>query len=194
MQVQFINNCRLVLSLAWRIFVRLGEVIHGIDAMIGKRGRFSGIVLPMATMAALVSLLSIIVYSRDYPHAVAEMAFVFGSFLLIYIVFVSLLNLVARKGWLDVNAADFCERAKTFVVCLLLVHFDVTVALALIPHFPIARLFEFYAIFVSWTMAGSYMNLSQHRNAFGIIVGIVFLLFIKLLPTVLKLCFSQLPI
>ena len=194
MQVPFLNNCRIVLSLAWRIFGRLGEMIHGVDDMIGRRGRFSGVVLPMAVMASFVSLLSIIVYSRDYQHAVAEMVFVFGSFLLTYIVFVSLLNLAAHKGWFTSNPAEFCERAKTFVVCLLLVHFDVTVALALLPHFPIARLFEFYALFVSWTMAGSYMHVSQHRNAFGIVFGIFFLLFIRLLPVVLKLCFPQLPI
>jgi len=194
MQLQLINNCRLILSLAWRIFVRFGEFIHGVDAMIGSRGRFSGLVLPMATMASLASLLSVIVYSRDYPHAVAEMVFVFGSFLLIYILFVSLLNLIARKDWVTSDPVRFCERAKTFVVCLLLVHFDVTVVLALIPHFPIARLFEFYAIFVSWTMAGSYLNVSQHRNAFGILFGTLFLLFIKLLPVVMKACFSQMPI
>jgi len=194
MQVSFLNNCRLVLSLAWRIFVSFREIIFGVDAMIGTRGRFSGVVMPMATMASLVSLLSIIVYSRNYARAVATMLFVFGSFLLIYILFVSLLNLVARKNWFSSEPEKFCEHAKTFVVCLLLVHFDVTVVLALFPHFPIARLFEFYAIYVSWTMADHYMHVSQHRNAFGIIFGIIFLLFIKLLPVVMHLCFKQMPI
>lgn len=194
MQVPFIDNCRLVLSLAWRIFIRFSDVLHGIDDMIGRRGRFSGVVIPMAFMASLVSLLSVIVYTRDYAHAVAEMLFVFGSFLLIYILFVTILNFIARKGWFTSQPAEFCERAKTFVICLLLVHFDVTVVLALFPHFPIARLFEFYAIFVSWTMTYSYMHVSKHRNAFGIIFGILFLLFIKLLPVVMKACFSQMPI
>lgn len=194
MQPVFLNNCCLVLSLAWNVLAHFSEVFRGIDTMIGNRGRFSGVVMPMATMAALVSLLSIIVYAHDYQHAVAEMFYVFGSFLFIYVVFVSLLNYVASKDWFTDSPAEFCVRAKSFVIALLLVHFDVTIISALFPSFRIAELIEFYVIYVSWTMTGPYLPVSRHRNAFGIIFGALFLVFIKMLHLVLVKSFPNMPI
>jgi len=194
MQVQFINNCRLVLSLAWRIVIRFGEVLHQIPSTIANRGRFSSFVLPMAVMAALLSLLSTIVYTRDYQRAVAMLVYTFGSFLFFYILFVTLLNIVARRNWFTDNPPFFCERAKTFVVCILLVHFDVVFILSLFPDFSFATLLEVYAIYVSWTLSNAYMELSQNRNFFGLGFGVFYVLFVKYFPKVIALCFPNMPI
>lgn len=194
MRVRFIDNCRLVFSLSWKVLAHLSEIIHSIDNMIGRRGRFSEVVMPMSIMAGLITLLSVIVFSRDYQHAVAEMLYIFGSFLLIYILFVSVLNFFASRSWFTDDPKEFAHRAKSFVICLLLVHFDVVLISAVAPSFRIAELFEFYVIFVSWNMTGSYLPVSRHRSAFGIISGASLLLFNAALHKILSNGFPNMPI
>lgn len=194
MQVPFINNCKLVLSLAWRVVLRFREVLYYIPSKIDNRGRFSSFVIPMSAMAALLSLFSMIVYTRDYQRAVAVMVFTFGTFLFYYIFFVTLLNVVARRDWFTNNPIRFCEHAKTFVVCILLVHFDVVFILSLFPDFSFTTLLEVYAIYVSWTLSHSYMELSQNKNFFGLGFGIFYVMFVKFFPSVIQICFPNMPI
>ena len=194
MRVAFLNNCSLVLSLAWRLIFCFREFVNSIDSMIGSRGRFSGVVVPMAAMAAVASLLSTIVYTRDYQSAVAGMLYVFGSFLLIYILMMLLLNFISRSDFFTDNPSLFCERAKTFVASMLFVHFDVRVVLAFFPSFSVARLFEFFVIYLSWTMTRWYMPVPRNRNAFGIGTGVIVLILVKSMPLVVRLCFPAMPI
>lgn len=194
MQVPFINNCRLVLSLAWRIVVHFGDVLRDIPKTIDNRGRFTAFVIPMAVMSALLALLSTIVHLHDYQRAVAIMFYTFGSFLFFYIFFVTILNLLAKRDWFTDNPVEFCERAKSFVVCILLVHFDVVFVLSIIPNFSFATLIDVYAIYVSWVLSHTYMPMSQNKNFFGLGFGIFYLLFVMFFPRFITLCFPNMPI